>query len=122
MKIHGGVMASNWANAAMALHRLEGFEQRMEKAKSTAAGIFAALNTLPGFKVTAIPEGSNVFTLDLSKDINATNLRDKLYNEYNIRIGMPDGNNHLLLFVNDTLVHKDQGYIINAFKKSLTKT
>src|SRR5687768_2723844 len=36
IKIHGGTMFGNWANAAMALHRLEGFEKRMKDAVKNA--------------------------------------------------------------------------------------
>ena len=119
IKIHGGSMYGNWLNAAMALHRLEGFESRLQRAIKASTEIFAALSNLPGLKVTAFPGGTNIYRLDLAKEINGTLLRERLDKEYGIRIGPPDNDNRVLVSVNETLLNKKPNDIIHAFRKTL---
>ncbi len=62
IKVHGGNMYGNWANAAMALYRLQGMEARLQAAIKRANEVFEALNKLPGVKVTSTP-GGTIFTI-----------------------------------------------------------
>lgn len=66
IKVHGGNMYGNWANAAMALYQLQGMEARLQTAIKRANEIFEALNKLPGVKVTSTPGGTNIYNLDSS--------------------------------------------------------
>ena len=119
IKIHGGSMFGNWLNAAMALHRLNGFEARLQEAKKVSEVIFTALNKMPGIKVEAFSGGTNVYSLEMAKEINGTKLRERLDKEYNIRIASPDANNRVLIMVNETLLKQKPDYVINAFSKSI---
>ena len=119
MKVHGGTMFSNWANAAMALHRLEGFETRMKNTVQKANELFDALNKIPGITIKALPNGTNIYSFALSPKIEITKLRDALNTNHNIRIGRMNEKNEGFLMVNETLLYQDNNYIINAFKKSL---
>jgi threonine aldolase len=119
IKVHGGSMYGNWTNAAMALHRLEGFETRMQNMVARANEIFTALNKLPGIKISALPNGTNIYSLELSSKINGAKMRDMLNKTYNIRIGRLNENNQGLLTVNETLLYQDSNFIINAFTKSI---
>jgi threonine aldolase len=60
IKIHGGAMYSNWTNAAMALHRLEGVETRLKAAVAQSRELFEALNKIPGIKISALNSGTNI--------------------------------------------------------------
>ena len=65
VKIHGGNMFGNWLNAAMALHRLEGVEERLNDAIKRSKEIFSSLNQIPGFKISGI-RGRNEYLFDAS--------------------------------------------------------
>jgi threonine aldolase len=119
IKVHGGTLYSNWMNAAMALHRLEGFETRIKSTVQKAQEIFEALNKISGITIKALPGGTNIYNFALSAKINATKMRDTLNKTYNIRIGGVNDKNEGLLTVNETLLYQDSNYIINAFKKSM---
>jgi threonine aldolase len=119
IKVHGGTMYGNWANAAMALHRLEGFETRMKNTVQKANELFEVLNKIPGITIKALPGGTNIYSFALSPEIKSTKLRDALNTNYNIRIGRMNEKNEGFLTVNETLLYQDNNYIINAFKKSI---
>ncbi|HTM99289.1 MAG TPA: aminotransferase class I/II-fold pyridoxal phosphate-dependent enzyme [Pedobacter sp.] len=119
IKIHGGSMYGNWTNAAMALHRLEGFETRLKNAISSAKEIFTALNQLQGIKIESFTGGTNTYRFKLAKNIDGRKMQAKLNQEYNIRFPMPNSENEGMLMVNETLLYQSTGEIINAFKKSI---
>lgn len=119
IKIHGGAMYSNWTNAAMALYRLEGFETRLKDAVKMSNEIFAELNKVPGIKIKAFEGGSNIYALELDKEIDGKKMQQTLNKDFNIRIPRPNDKNQTQLSVNETLLYQDAAYIINAFKKSI---
>ncbi len=119
MKIYGGSMYGNWTNAAMALHRLDGFETRLKSAIASSKEIFSALNQLPEIKIEPLPNGTNTYGIKLAKSIDARKMQTKLNQEFNIRIPMPNAENQGTLMVNETLLYQPTNYIINAFKKSI---
>ena len=65
IKIHGGNMYGNWLNAAMALHRLEGLEERLQEAIKRSTKIFASLNKIKGVRINALDDGTNIYELSL---------------------------------------------------------
>ena len=119
IKVHGGSIYGNWANTAMALHRLEGFETRLQNTITRANEVFTALNKLPGITIKPLPGGTNIYSLELSAKANGTKMRNTLNTAYNIRIGGLNEYNQGFLSVNETLLYQDSAYIINAFKKSM---
>ena len=119
IKVHGGSMYSNWTNAAMALHRLEGCESRLQEAIKRANTLFAALNKMKGVKVNVFDNGTNIYQLTLSKEIDGKKMQETLNKQYNIRIAPPNKDNQTQLSVNETLLYQDTDTIINAFKNSL---
>lgn len=119
IKVHGGAMYGNWTNAAMALHRLQEFENRLKKAVSMSEVVFSAINKIPGIQVNSIPGGTNIYEMKLSKEIDGKKMQEKLNKDFNIRIGRPNDKNHSQLTVNETLLYQNADYVINAFKKSI---
>ncbi len=119
MKIHGGAMYGNWTNAAMALHRLEGFEKRLSEAIIAGKEIASSLNQLPGIKIEPLPGGTNIYSIKLAKNIDAKKMQTKLNQEFNIRMPMPNSANEGTIMINETLLYQPVAYIVNAFKKSL---
>ncbi len=120
IKIHGGTMYGNWANAAMALHKLEGLETRLKDVVSRSAELFALLNKIPGITITALNAGTNIYQLQLGKEVDAKKMNASLRNTYNIRIPLPpDSNSKSFITVNETLLYRDNNYIVEAFKKAM---
>ncbi|KIC95426.1 threonine aldolase family protein [Flavihumibacter solisilvae] len=119
VKVHGGSMYSNWANAAMALHRLDGFEERLQSAVRRSEEIFASLNKIPGIRVSALSGGTNIYTLELAKEIDGRKLQEKLNKEFNVRMPRPNDKGQGQLMVNETLLYQSADYVIDAFRKSI---
>ncbi|MFC0773206.1 threonine aldolase family protein [Terrimonas alba] len=118
IKIHGGNMYSNWTNAAMALYRLEGFEQRLQDSIKQANELFSALNKTKSFKISPLDGGTNIYKMELAKEIDGKKMQEKLRTAYDIRIGLPNDKNVGQLTVNETILYQPVDYIIKAFKKS----
>lgn len=118
IKIHGGSMYGNWTNAAMALHRLEGFETRLQQAIKLSGEIFARLNKVTGIHIQALDGGTNIYSMELAREIDGKKMQESLNKEFNIRIPRPNDKNHVQLAVNETLLYQPADYVVNAFTKS----
>jgi threonine aldolase len=118
VKIHGGTMYGNWANAAMALHRLEGIEDRLKRTISLWEQVMNELNKSGGIKINALPNGTNIYTAELSKTIDGRKFQQTLAKDFNIRMPPPDKDNRVYMTVNETLLYREPSYIIDAFKKT----
>lgn len=119
IKIHGGSMYSNWANAAMALYKLDGFETRLQDSIKRSKEIFSELNKIPGIVIKPLDGGTNIYSMELGKDIDGKKMQQTLNKEFNIRMPRPNDKNQTQLSVNETLLYQNAAYIINAFKKSI---
>ncbi len=119
IKIHGGSLFGNWLNAAMALHRLEGIEERLQEAKKRSAEIFASLNQVPGIKINALDGGSNIYNMHIPAGITVQKFGEYLNNKYSILIPRPDKNGDMKIAVNETLLYRDTKYIVEAFKDAI---
>jgi threonine aldolase len=119
MKVHGGSMYGNWANAAMALHQLDGFETRLQAAIARADEMMAALNKVPGLELKKIKDGTNFYTMQIPKEVNAKAMQSKLSEEFGVLIPRLNQDNFAMFNVNETLLHQSSAYLINAFKKSM---
>lgn len=120
IKVHGGSMYGNWTNAAMALHRMEGFEIRMQNAIKIATEIFSAINKFSGIQINPLPNGTNIYSLELSKEIVGKKMHERLNKEFNIKFPRPNDKNRSQLTVNETILYQSADYVINAFKKSIS--
>jgi threonine aldolase len=117
IKIHGGNMFGNWLNAAMAVHRLEGMEERLQEAIKRSAEIFESLNKIKGIKINALDGGTNIYNMSLPAGMDVQKLADHLASKYFIRINSrADANGNIKITVNETLLYQDTKYIIDAFE------
>lgn len=119
IKIHGGNMYGNWTNAAMALHRLDGFEEKMKAVVKRSGEIFAELNKLPGITIITLPGGTNIFNIEMGKDIDGKKFQEVLNKQYAIRMPRPNDKNQTQLTVNETLLFQDAAYVVDAFSNTL---
>jgi threonine aldolase len=122
IKIHGGNMYGNWLNAAMAVHRMQGIEERLQQAILRSAEIFESVNKINGVRISALDGGTNIYEMRLPKDTDVQKLAEKLSAGYGIRIiPRTDANGTIRITINETLLYRDAGYIADAFINSIKK-
>jgi threonine aldolase len=122
VKVHGGSMYQNWTNAAMALHQLDGIEQRLQATREKAGTLFQALNAIPGLQVHPLPDGCSLYHLRVDKGYDGTALAHALSGNENIRIPTPDETDGAIhLHVNESLLLRDNDSIVAAFKAAMSK-
>lgn len=119
VKVHGGTVFSNWANAAMALYHLEGLDERLQKTISKAQELIGMLNKLPELKISALENGTNIYHLQLSAKVNSDKLSNTLRDEHNIILARPDKSGLARFMINDSLLSRENSVILESFKKSL---
>jgi threonine aldolase len=119
IKVHGGSMYGNWANAAMALHRLAGMEKRLKEAIQRAGVIFTEMNKIPGITVSPLQDGTNIYSMKLSAAIDGRKMREKLSKEHRILMPRLLEGNQMLITVNETLLNQSAEKLVSAFKASL---
>ena len=117
VKVHGGNMFGNWLNAAMALHRLDGFEERLRKAITISKQLFSSLGKL-GVKVTPLENGTNIYHAKYPEGIDGQKLQSELRNRF-IYISPPNARGEGALTVNETLNYREPEYIVKGFEESL---
>lgn len=120
IKIHGATVFGAWPNAAMALQRLEGLEERLREAISRSKIIFEGINAIPGLKVTALDNGTNIYSFSITAPVNGTQLQQRLNKEFSIRIPPPNEKGMTTLTVNETLLYKEPAAIVSAFRTCAT--
>ena len=116
IKIHGGTSFSNWGNAAMALHTLDGLEDRLKRSAEKSTALFAGLNKLPGIKITSIPNGSNIFNMELT-GADPKIFSKTLSEKYQVKLRVGSGVTQIR--VNETLLRQDNQRITAAFADAL---
>ena len=120
IKIHGGNMFGNWLNAAMASYKLEGIGERLQEAIKRSKEIFAALNQIPGVKVSQLDGGTNIYNMKFPAGLQGPKFVETL-NSYFIRIPRPDANGDSKISVNETLLYREPKYIIDALREAFNK-
>ena len=121
IKILGGTMLRSWSNTAMALHYLNGIEERWNHLLQTASYFISELNKLDGIRITPLKNGSNVYDLKLADEINLAELTDHLYSTHNISLGRANEDGIVKFKVNETLLSRDIEEILYAWKSGINR-
>ncbi len=121
IKVHGGTIYHNWTNAAMAIYHLDGLDDRLKEVVKRSTSLFQQLNKLPGISITSLKGGTNIFHLQVTKDIDLAKLRESLGKQYKIYIDGRRGNDPVKITVNDSLLGRTDQELVEAFKASLAK-
>ncbi|HEY4063434.1 MAG TPA: aminotransferase class I/II-fold pyridoxal phosphate-dependent enzyme [Puia sp.] len=119
VKVHGGSMYQNWTNAAIALHNLEGIEERLQTTREKAERLFKTLNQITGIHIEAPPQNSNVFYLRLAKGYDGTKFAGVLREQYAVRIPSPEADGISRIRVNESLLLREVDSIVAAFRAAL---
>jgi hypothetical protein len=64
-RMYGGSLVRGWVYAAVALHYLDGFEDRLQRGIAVSEDLFSRLDQHSAFTVHRMPHGSNVFVLEV---------------------------------------------------------
>ena len=118
VKIYGGSMYRNWTNAAMALHTMEGLEERLAETKDRVTKLFGSLNATGLIKIDTYAGGTNIYPAQLAKSVDSTKLLAALRAE-GIRIHPPGTEGRFSLTVNETLLYWDLATVTEVFTKAL---
>ena len=121
IKIHGGTMFSNWANAAMALNRVEGFESRLKSAIARANELITAVNGMTGIRIEPLKDGTNIYGVKFTSNTLGQKFVSALEKDHNIRMYPPNEAGESILFVNETILYQDGAKLVSAFRESLKK-
>jgi threonine aldolase len=119
-KMFGGGLRHAWPYAAVALHYLEGYLERLQRAVAAARELFVYLEKHLGFRVESLPHGTNIHKLHMpGVDVNKyrTALEAK-----GILIPTPaakQGFHGVLLYVNESLNRRPVGELARGFVEAL---
>ena len=115
-RMFGGGLQQVWPFAAVALHYMDGFEQRYRTAMETAESVIATLRKDTSFELERIPNGTNVFRMRLT-GVNAPVYLSRL-EAAGISARTPTGD-WLTLQVNETWARLPAAEIAARFRKAL---
>ncbi len=121
IKILGGTVFQNWHNAAVALHYLEGVDEKWKQIISASIKLMDGLKQISGVNMESLPNGTNIYDLQLSEDIDSKKLAAYLYNEYNIWMGGANGAGVVKFTINESILTRDIEEIINAWEHGIKK-
>lgn len=122
IKIHGGTVYQNWTNTAMALHYLNGIEQRWDKVIEHSQKLLQELNKVKGTFLTSPNNGTNIYHLTFDTAINIERFTNILKNDYSISLGHANKNRIIKFVVNESLLRREIHEIVNAWKQTIEKS
>ena len=118
-RMFGGGLASANFSAALALKGAEGFEERFNAAIKRATTLFDKLNTLAGIHVGRIENGSNIFPMDLSRDLDLDKFV-KILQEHSVSVSVGDSDSRRgTLRVNTSILRQDVEGLFTTFRSAL---
>lgn len=116
-RMFGGGLPGAWPFAAVSLHYLNGFTERMARAAETGQKVIAALERDGNFVVERIPQGTNVFRL---KPIGANpSAYQGRLEQAGISAHTPPGDTFTLQ-VNETWLRAPAAEIVTRFQRGIS--
>lgn len=121
IKIHGGTVYQSWPNTAVALHYLEGINERLKRMVVYAKDLIIALNEIKGVAIAGIENGTNIYELEVAEGINAEELTKFLNDNHKIKIGRPNDSGAIRFAVNESLLNRDLNSMVSAWKSGIAR-
>jgi len=118
IKVHGGSIFTNWPNAAMALHHLEGIDARLQLAVAKSNDLFSMLKQVPEIDITGFSDGTNTRNLKVSPRLDLKKFKDSLRENF-ITTVVPQEDGFIKVRVNETLLLQENATILQAFKNAV---
>jgi len=117
-RMFGGGLPYAWPLAAVALHSIDGFQERFAAGVEAGRAVKPALNELGGLRVEEIADGSNVFKLHVEAG-DPARLRSGL-RERGLLLPGPNANfRGFALGVNESWVRRPAEEIVGVFREVL---
>jgi len=116
-RMFGGGLPQVWPFAAVALHFVDGFEQRFRAAAMNAEQAITLLSSEGHFAFERIPNGTNIFRMHVS-DVNAPVYQGRL-EDAGISAHIPVGTDWFTIQVNETWGRVPASEIARRFRKAL---
>jgi threonine aldolase len=118
MKAYGGTMRRNWHNALIALHFLDGIEERLAAVRQRAEDLYRQLNGNDRLRIERIERGSNkskLFVDVADVDTFARRMRE----EHSVLLWPRNDEAFIPVKVNETLLDVPVASVVEAFESSL---
>ena len=116
-RMFGSGLYQAWPYAAVALHYLQGFEERYARAVRISEDWIRALERLDGVAVQRIPAGTNLLRLRVTRT-DAAALRQRLAAR-GIQLAAPAPDGTFLVAINETLQRTTSAELVDAFTRAL---
>ena len=121
IKILGGNVFQSWQNTAVALHHLEGIEDRWEQVVKTSTKLIAELNKIDGISISNIKNGTNIYDLQISDSIDPKVMVKFLSENHNILVRHANENNIAKFAVNESILRRYFDDILSTMKSGIDK-
>ena len=118
IKIHGGTVFQSWVNAAVALFNLEHIENKMQQTIQKFSELAKMINEVPGLQINTIPQGTNVYELQLADNIDINKLRGELFGKHQILINQKNEKGTVNLIINESILDRTNDEFLKAFKEA----
>jgi threonine aldolase len=115
-RMYGGGLYQAWPYAAVALHYLQGFEDRFARAIAISEDWIRGMSNINGLSVERIESGTNLFRLRVTRGDPAA-IQQRLASR-NIQAGNPN-NGTFLIAVNETLLRSTAAELTDAFRAAM---
>jgi threonine aldolase len=115
-RMFGGGLQQVWPFAAVALHYIDGFEQRFRTAVETSEKVISALAADGNFELQRYPNGTNIFRM-LVHNVNGSVYQVRL-EQAGIAARAPDGD-WFTLQVNETWARLPASEIAGRFRRAI---
>ena len=117
-RMFGGALPEAWPLAAVALHFIDGFEERFAAGVAASEQLLPALETIDGLHVERVPDGSNVFKLHVDRG-DLESVRGRLGAADVLLPGPAAGFQGFALKVNETLAQRPVAETARAFAEAV---
>jgi threonine aldolase len=116
-RMYGGGLNQAWPYAAVALHYLDGFQERFARAIKVSEDFIRALKRVDGVAVEPVPSGTNLFRLRVLRTDAAT-LRTRL-GARGIVLANPSAEGTFLVGVNESWNRTTGAELADAFTRDM---
>jgi threonine aldolase len=120
-RMFGGALAGTYLYGALALEALQDFPENYAVAFQKATDLFAQLNTLNGIDIHALENGSNIFSLRLSDNIDYDTFHHQLNGAEVFLNPNPVPPNALTIAVNTSILRQTNDEMTATFENALKK-
>lgn len=121
IKIHGGAVYRNWHNSALALHYLDGLEERLKETAARARELIEQLNQVKGLKLMPFEHGSNCVEIAYAAGINPGKLSNYLREKHQIVMRRSSDHGKSSLNFNETLLNRPVKEIAAAYQEAFSR-